>query len=103
MNYVDCEHIFRLWDELAAFPSSERDNAWKHLATTVAGWIRADMVYWVANVRLQHGEKATRDVLFGWRAKAISFLDPPTEQEKLAAKNHVQHRLRDPGMTTIEA
>ena len=37
INRVDSERVFRLWDELAAFPSAEIDLAWRHLANTIAG------------------------------------------------------------------
>lgn len=101
MHHDDHERVFRLWDELAAFPSAEIDRAWRRLAETIAGWIQADFVYWVATVRLLDGEKATRDAMFGWRIKVVTFLDPPTREAHLAARNHVGHRLEEPGMTTI--
>jgi DNA-binding CsgD family transcriptional regulator len=103
MNREEQEGIFKLWDELAAFPSSEIDRAWRHLAATISSWIQSDMFYWVADVRFLHGEQAAHDVLHGWRAKVISFLDPPTAAEQLAAQRHVGNRLEDPGMTTIAA
>jgi DNA-binding CsgD family transcriptional regulator len=97
----DRDRVFQLWDELAAFPTAEIDRAWRHLARTIASWIQADMVYWVGNVRFLEAEQAKNDVMFGWRIKAVSFLDPPSEQEQLAAQRHVGNRMEDPGMTTI--
>jgi DNA-binding CsgD family transcriptional regulator len=97
------EQVFQLWDELAAIPSAETDRAWRHLATTISGWVQADMAYWCANVRFLHGEEAERDVLYGWRIKVINFLDPPIEAVQLAAQRHVDNRLKDPGMSTIAA
>lgn len=98
---VEREQVFQLWDELAAFPSAQIDHAWRRLATTIASWIQADMVYWVGTVRFLHGEKAAHDVLHGWRIKVVAFLDPPTKAEQLAAQLHVGNRVSDPGMTTI--
>jgi DNA-binding CsgD family transcriptional regulator len=103
MNRADEERVFQLWDELAAFPSAEIVRAWRHLATTISGWIQADMFYWVATVRLLHGEQAANDPLFGWRVKVVEFLDPPTVAEKQAAQRELGDRLDEPGMTTIAA
>jgi DNA-binding CsgD family transcriptional regulator len=99
----DRDRVFRLWDELAGFPSSEIDRAWRYLAATIASWIQSDMAYWVVNVRFLHGEDAARDALFGWRVKVITFLDQPTQAEQLAADRHVDDRVKEPGMTTIAA
>ena len=102
-NRVDREQVFELWDELAAIPSAETDRAWRHLVSTIAGWIQSDMVYSVVNVRFLHGEDAARDLLFGWRIKVITFLDPPPQPVQVAADRHVEHRVKDHGMTTIAA
>lgn len=99
----DRERVFQLWDELAAIPSAEIDRAWRHLATTIAGWIQSDMVYWVATVRLLSDEQAANDPLFGWRVRVVEFLDPPSSAAKLAAHMEVNDRLDEPGMTTIAA
>jgi DNA-binding CsgD family transcriptional regulator len=101
MNREDQERVFQLWDELAAFPSAEIDRAWRHLATTIAGWIQSDMFYWVGTVRFLHGEQAAQDILNGWRTKVVEFLDPPSQAEQLAAQRHIDNRQVDPGMTTI--
>jgi DNA-binding CsgD family transcriptional regulator len=103
VNQVDCERVFRLWDELAAFPSAEIDRAWRHLAETIAGWIGADMTFWVATVRFLHGDQAARDVMHGWRVKVVNFLHPPSEEEQHAAQRAVGNHQRDPGLTTIAA
>lgn len=100
-SLADGEQVFRLWDELAAFPPAEIERAWRHLAKAIAGWIQADMVYWVGNVRLLHGSQATHDILLGWRVKVVGFLDPPSADEQRAAQRQVGNRMEDPGMTTI--
>jgi DNA-binding CsgD family transcriptional regulator len=97
------ERVFRLWDELAAFPPADIDRAWRRLASSVAEWIDADMVYWVATIRFLDGEQASQDILLGWRPKVVEFLDPPTKEEQLAAKRQLGNRLPDPGMSTIAA
>jgi DNA-binding CsgD family transcriptional regulator len=101
MNREEHERIFKLWDELAAFPSAEIDRAWRHLATTISGWIQSDMFYWVGTVRLLHGEQGAQDILNGWRIKVVKFLDPPTEAEQRAADREIGNRHANPGMTTI--
>jgi DNA-binding CsgD family transcriptional regulator len=103
MNGVDRERVFRLWDELAAFPSAEIDQAWRHLAQTIADWIGADTGFWVGTVRLLDGEQAERDTMQGWRIKVVTFLHPPTEEEQLAAQRALGNRQQDPGLTTIAA
>jgi DNA-binding CsgD family transcriptional regulator len=103
MHRAEQERIFQLWDELAAFPSAEIDRAWRHLAATIASWIRADMVYWVGTVRFLYGEQAANDALLGWRVKVVEFLDSPTAAEKLAAQRELGTRQDDPGMTTVAA
>jgi DNA-binding CsgD family transcriptional regulator len=100
---VDRERVFRLWDELAAFPSAEIDRAWRHLAETIAGWVGADTAFWVGTVRFLHGEQAVQDVMHGWRVKVVTFLHPPTEEEQLAAQRALGNRQQDPGLTTIAA
>jgi len=103
MNRDDCDYVFRLWDELAAFPSAEIDLAWQHLTKTVAGWIEADTAFWVGTVRFLHGDLAARDIMHGWRIKLVTFLHPPTEEEQLAAQRTLGNRQQDPGLTTIAA
>lgn len=103
MNGVDREPVFRLWDELAAFPSAEIDQAWRHLAQTIASWIGADTGFWVGTVRMLDGAHAERDAMHGWRVKAITFLHPPSEEEQLAAQRAVATRPPDLGMATIAA
>lgn len=103
MNRDDCERVFRLWDELAAFSSAEIDRSWRHLAETIAGWIEADTAFWVGTVRFLHGEQAARDILSGWRIKAVDTLHPPTEEERLAAQRALADPQPDPGLTTIAA
>jgi DNA-binding CsgD family transcriptional regulator len=102
-NCADRERVFRLWDELAAFPSAEIDLAWRHLANTIAGWIAADTAFWVGTVRFLHGDYAVRDVLRGWRIKVVTFLHPPTKEQQLAAQRALGNRQQDPGLTTIAA
>jgi DNA-binding CsgD family transcriptional regulator len=99
----DRDRVFQLWDELAAFSLSDIDRAWRHLATTIAGWIQADMVYWVGTLRFLTGDQAANDALFGWRVKVVEFLDPPTEAEQQAAQRELGDRQAEPGMTTIAA
>src|SRR5690606_3681457 len=99
----DHERVFQLWDEIAAFPSAEIDRAWRHLATTVAGWVGADTGYWVGTVRLLHGTQALSDIMHGWRVKVVDFLHPPTETEQLAAKHVCNPHPQEPGLSTIAA
>jgi DNA-binding CsgD family transcriptional regulator len=103
MNRVDHEHVFRLWDEVAAFPSAEIDRAWQHLATTIAGWVGADTAFWVGTVRFLNGHQAARDFMHGWRVKVVSLLHQPTEEEQLAVQRALGNRQPDPGLTTIAA
>lgn len=103
MNGEDSERVFQLWDELAAFPSAEIDLAWRHLAQTLADWIRADTAFWVGTVRLLQGGEAARDAMGGWRVKVITFLHPPTEIEELAAKQALNREHREAGLTTVAA
>jgi DNA-binding CsgD family transcriptional regulator len=103
VNDSDRERVFRLWDELAAFPTSEIDAAWRHLAQSIADWIGADTAFWVGTVRLLDGEQAERDELYGWRVKVITFLHPPTEAEQRAAQRAVGKSQPDLGMATVAA
>lgn len=103
MSQIDHELVFQLWDELAAFPSAEIDRAWRHLAETLAAWVGADTGYWVGTVRLLHGERAARDVLYGWRIKVVTFLHPPSEAEQLAADHVLNPQPKEPGLSTMAA
>lgn len=105
MNNVDHERVFRLWDEVAAFPSAEIDAAWRHLAETLAGLVGADTGYWVGTVRLLHGDQAARDIMYGWRVKVVTFMHPPTEAERIAAQHvcNPDPHPEQPGLSTIAA
>lgn len=103
MNPSHREAVFKLWDDLAAFPAADIDRAWRHLAEAVGRWIAADTAFWVGTVRFLHGDQAARDRMHGWRIKVVSFLHPPTEAERLSAQRAVGDRHPDPGMTTIAA
>jgi len=97
----DNQRVYQLWDELAAYPSSDIDRAWRHLAQSLADWIGAKSAFWVGTVRLEHGERAARDFMLGWRTKAVEFLHPPTEKEATAAKAQLTGDLKDPGLCSI--
>jgi DNA-binding CsgD family transcriptional regulator len=103
LTAADHDRVYRLWDELAAFPSAEIDKAWRHLAETIAGWIGAQTGFWVGTVRLLDGDAAEDDLLHGWRVKVVTFLHPPTEEEVLAAQRAVATRPPDLGMATVAA
>jgi DNA-binding CsgD family transcriptional regulator len=97
------ERVLQLWDELAAFSTADVHQAWRHLAATIADWIGADSGYWVGVVRLLDGEEAERDVMHGWRVKAVTFMHPPSEGEQLAAERAVGKGPTDLGMATVAA
>jgi DNA-binding CsgD family transcriptional regulator len=82
----EMDEVYRLWDDLHAFPAGNTDEALAHLATGMAKLFRADNVRWLAAVRVFKGAHARRDGLLGWRARAIYSLipDPPSYDELIA-------------------
>ena len=70
--------IHALWDELTAFEAARNDEALRHLLGSVAEMIDAQNAYWMGAVRLSED---VRDPLFGWRPRAIRYLQPLVSDE----------------------
>ena len=61
--------IYRLWDELAAFPASRTDDALVHLMRWFQQHLGADNVIWLGSLLLLDEKKAAKDPLRGWRLR----------------------------------
>jgi DNA-binding CsgD family transcriptional regulator len=97
------QHVYALWDELAAYPAADIDKACNHLLTTICNWLNADNAAWIGAIRLLHGPSAMRDGMLGWRVKVITYVNPPTEVEALAARQIIAKHAQEPGLTTVAA
>jgi len=76
----EMEAIYRLWDELGAFPAEQTDQALLHLMEFLSKWSGADNVQWFAVVRVNQGAAAKDDPMRGWRLRASRLLVPYGEE-----------------------
>lgn len=67
---------------------------------TLCEWLRADNAVWVGAVRMARGRSAERDVLHGWRARAVHPLHGAHAHARVA-KQAMREQEHDPGMSTI--
>jgi DNA-binding CsgD family transcriptional regulator len=92
----------RIWDELAKAPAAEIDHSLKLLLETISESINADLAAWIGTIRFLRGPQAKKDLLSGWRTKAIAFHPPPLPKEAVRARAILKQRTsQPPSMTSI--
>lgn len=93
------DDVYRLWDELADFPSGETNEALAHCMRTISGWIGAQAAFWVGAVRMAGMDSAVTDLFSGWRIGRVELLS-----SELASPEFLQSmrdiRTEDLGDTT---
>jgi DNA-binding CsgD family transcriptional regulator len=94
------EKVYELWDALAEYPSFEADAALERLMKSLCEWTGADNAFWVGGVRMASGEAAKRDGQYGWRARVVRHLTPPTPEVVVRIGQGLRGQDSDPGMTT---
>jgi len=78
--------VYRLWDELSAFPASRTDDALVHLMRWFREHLAVDNVIWLGCLRMLDGEPAKSDRLLGWRLRVRkSFVLEKESYRKLVA------------------
>jgi DNA-binding CsgD family transcriptional regulator len=86
------EKIYQLWDEIESYPPNEASAANVKLMETLADWLRADYVYWIAGIRMMSGKPAASDPMDGWRTCVVEPLRlPPTYETDLKYLMKNQH------------
>lgn len=68
------DEIYRLWDELAAIPVSQSDEALNHMLSRLCSIFEAKNALWSVVVRLPAPQQ--EDPLNGWRPRLVRLLHP---------------------------
>ncbi len=80
------QKIYRLWDELDAFPASRTDEALVHLMHWFRQHLAADNIIWLGSLLMLDQEAARHDPLLGWRLRTRqSFVLEKESYRKLVA------------------
>lgn len=92
--------IYQLWDDLADMPAANIDHGLEHLMRVMCEWLRADNAVWVGAVRMARGQRAARDPLNGWRARArhVLLANPTLDRSAQQATRDLDSA---PGMSTV--
>ncbi len=94
--------IYKLWDSLSDFDAAGSDRALDLFLKQICRWIGAENAFWIGAIRIQHGAKAKRDPMSGWRAGAIHMLDPAYIDKKRQKRSMrtINSEDNDPGETS---
>ncbi len=95
------ERIYQLWDELSDFGLDAVDEALNHCLARLCTWLDADNAFWIGSVRVISGAKARRDIMLGWRARAIQLLDASGIDRERQKESIRRLNKEDPGATTL--
>jgi hypothetical protein len=85
MTNKQIEKIHTLWDELADFEAAQTDAAVVHLMKSLCDLVGAQYAYWLGGVRVKNSIR--KDILYGWRPKAIRYLHELPVNRKIYKTN----------------
>lgn len=75
--------LARLWNDLAAHPAAQFDEALTQLMSELCTWLRADNVTWSGSIRMARGTAAARDAQGGWRIRVVQPLREIPDRQRL--------------------
>lgn len=94
------DDTFRLWDELSNIKHSRIDEGLTHCLQTICNWIGAQNAFWIGAVRISDGNKASTDLLNGWRVGGIQILNSQYTSTESVQKGIKNLDTGEPGITT---